>query len=148
MSLSISLTVNGVAHAIALEDPRVTLKLRSEVQTVETSAGVVSAVNYLQEGVPQRDTGDLFVLGASALFNPHILLRSGFKHPLIGRRLHEHVCDALVLLRQETGRYADEHQSDCYDHGGIDHPRHLGVDAIGRGEIAESVVSRDDAPAT
>jgi hypothetical protein len=29
------------------------------------------------------------VLGASALFNPHILLRSGFSHPLIGRRLHE-----------------------------------------------------------
>jgi hypothetical protein len=34
-------------------------------------------------------TGDLIVLGASALFNPHILLRSGFTHPLIGRRLHE-----------------------------------------------------------
>jgi hypothetical protein len=59
------------------------------VQTVETSAGVVSAVNYLQAAGPRRDTGDLFVLGASALFNPHILLRSGFKHPLIGRRLHE-----------------------------------------------------------
>ena len=78
---------NGLAYLY--KDPRITLKLRSEVQTVETSAGVVSAVNYLQEGVPQRDTGDLFVLGASALFNPHILLRSGFKHPLIGRRLHE-----------------------------------------------------------
>jgi choline dehydrogenase-like flavoprotein len=78
---------NGLAHLY--RDSRVTLKLRSEVQTVETGAGVASAVNYLQEGVPQRDTGDLFVLGASALFNPHILLRSGFDHPLIGRRLHE-----------------------------------------------------------
>jgi choline dehydrogenase-like flavoprotein len=78
---------NGLAYLY--RDPRVTLKLRSEVQTVETSAGVVSAVNYLQAAVPRRDTGDLFVLGASALFNPHILLRSGFKHPLIGRRLHE-----------------------------------------------------------
>jgi hypothetical protein len=28
-------------------------------------------------------------LGASALFNPHILLRSGINHPLTGRRLHE-----------------------------------------------------------
>jgi hypothetical protein len=37
----------------------------------------------------KRDTGDLIVLGAGALFNPHILLRSGFDHPLIGRRLHE-----------------------------------------------------------
>jgi hypothetical protein len=29
------------------------------------------------------------VLGASALFNPHILLRSGIGHRLLGRRLHE-----------------------------------------------------------
>lgn len=78
---------NGLAHLY--KDPRVTLKLRSEVQTLETSAGVVDAVNYLESGTNKRDTGDLIVLGASALFNPHILLRSGFNHPLIGRRLHE-----------------------------------------------------------
>ena len=78
---------NGLAHLY--KDPRVTLHLRSEVQTVETAAGVARAVNYIQAGVPQRDTGDLIVLAASALFNPHILLRSGFDHPLIGRRLHE-----------------------------------------------------------
>jgi choline dehydrogenase-like flavoprotein len=71
------------------KDPRVTLKLRSEVQTVETAAGVAQAVNYLHEGRQERDSADLIVLGASALFNPHILLRSGFTHPLIGRRLHE-----------------------------------------------------------
>jgi len=78
---------NGLAHLY--KDPRVTLRLRSEVQTVETAAGIARAVNYIHENVPQRDTGDLIVLAASALFNPHILLRSGFDHPLIGRRLHE-----------------------------------------------------------
>jgi choline dehydrogenase-like flavoprotein len=78
---------NGLADIY--KDPRVTLRLRSEVQTVETAAGVARAVNYLHEGKQERDTADLIVLGASALFNPHILLRSGFSHPLIGRRLHE-----------------------------------------------------------
>jgi choline dehydrogenase-like flavoprotein len=78
---------NGLARLY--KDPRVTLRLRSEVQTIETAAGLVKAVNYLESEVPKRDTGDLIVLGASALFNPHILLRSGFDHPLIGRRLHE-----------------------------------------------------------
>lgn len=78
---------NGLAYLY--KDPRVTLRLRSEVQTVETAAGVARAVNYIQEGAARRDTGDLIVLAASALFNPHILLRSGFDHPLIGRRLHE-----------------------------------------------------------
>jgi choline dehydrogenase-like flavoprotein len=62
---------NGLAHLY--KDPRITLQLRSEVQTVETAAGVAKAVNYLEEGVPKRDTGDLIILGASALFNPHIL---------------------------------------------------------------------------
>lgn len=78
---------NGLAELY--KDPRVTLQLRSEVQTVETAAGVAQAVNYLRAGKQVRDAGDLIVLGASALFNPHILLRSGFSHPLIGRRLHE-----------------------------------------------------------
>jgi choline dehydrogenase-like flavoprotein len=78
---------NGLADIY--KDPRVTLHLRSEVQTVETAAGVARAVNYLHDGKQERDTADLIVLGASALFNPHILLRSGFSHPLIGRRLHE-----------------------------------------------------------
>ena len=35
--------------------------------------------------------GDLIVLGANALFNPHILLRSNILHPLLGRNLHEQV---------------------------------------------------------
>lgn len=78
---------NGLAYLY--RDPRVTLQLRSAVETVETAGGVARAVTYLREGKPQRDTADLIVLGASALFNPHILLRSGFTHPLLGRRLHE-----------------------------------------------------------
>jgi choline dehydrogenase-like flavoprotein len=78
---------NGLAYLY--KDPRVVLRLRSEVQTIDTAAGVVQGVNYLHEGNLKRDTGDLIILGASALFNPHILLRSGFDHPLVGRRLHE-----------------------------------------------------------
>jgi choline dehydrogenase-like flavoprotein len=78
---------NGLAHLY--KDPRVTLRLRSEVETVETAGGLAQAVNWVEQGTSQRASGDLIVLGASALFNPHILLRSGFDHPLIGRRLHE-----------------------------------------------------------
>lgn len=78
---------NGLADLY--KDPRVTLALRSPVETVETAAGVARAVNYLREGKAERDTAELVVLGASALFNPHILLRSGINHPLLGRRLHE-----------------------------------------------------------
>jgi choline dehydrogenase-like flavoprotein len=86
---------NGLAYLY--KDPRVTLRLRSEVQSIDTKAGVVQGINYLGEGTPTRDTGDLFILGASALFNPHIMLRSGFDHPLIGRRLHEQMAVYVTL---------------------------------------------------
>jgi choline dehydrogenase-like flavoprotein len=86
---------NGLAYLY--KDPRVVLQLRSEVQSIDTAAGVVQGINYLQEGTPKRDTGDLMILGASALFNPHILLRSGFDHPLIGRRLHEQMSVYVTL---------------------------------------------------
>jgi choline dehydrogenase-like flavoprotein len=78
---------NGLAHIY--QDPRVTLQLQSAVDQVETSAGVASGVSYTHDGHAQRAEADLVVLAASALFNPHILLRSGISHPLIGKRLHE-----------------------------------------------------------
>jgi choline dehydrogenase-like flavoprotein len=86
---------NGLAHLY--KDVRVKLKLRSEVQTVDTAGGTARGVTYLEEGAEKHDTGDLIVLGASALFNPHILLRSGFDHPLIGRRLHEQMAVFTIL---------------------------------------------------
>jgi choline dehydrogenase-like flavoprotein len=86
---------NGLAHLY--RDPRVELRLRSEVQTIGTFAGSARSVDYLQDGEAKSATGDLIVLGANAIFNPHILLRSGFDHPLIGRRLHEQMSITLIL---------------------------------------------------
>src|SRR5271170_7948442 len=60
---------NGLAYLY--QDPRVDLRLRSEVQTFDTAGGVAQGVNYLSEGKLRRVTGDLIILGASALFNPH-----------------------------------------------------------------------------
>jgi choline dehydrogenase-like flavoprotein len=69
------------------EDPRVKLQLQCEVETIETSAGLARTVNYLRNGVSESDSADLIALGASGLFNPHILLRSNINHPLLGKRL-------------------------------------------------------------
>jgi choline dehydrogenase-like flavoprotein len=78
---------NGLASIY--QDPRVTLQLHSAVNTVETGAGVARGVNYTRDGKEEAASADLIVLAASALFNPHILLRSGINHPLLGKRLHE-----------------------------------------------------------
>lgn len=86
---------NGLAQVYA--DPRITLLLEATVNSVETNAGKVSGVTYTVDDKPQRATGDLVALGASALFNPHILLRSGLTHALLGKRLHEQLTVNAVL---------------------------------------------------
>jgi choline dehydrogenase-like flavoprotein len=82
---------NGLKHIY--DDPRVTLQLQSEVQTIETDAGRARTVNYLHNDKPEQATADLVILAASGLFNPHILLRSNIAHPLLGKRL----CDKMTV---------------------------------------------------
>lgn len=73
------------------DDPRVTLVLDAEVLAVETAGGTASGVVYRHGGAEQAARADLVVLGANALFNAVILLRSNLPHKLLGRRLHEQV---------------------------------------------------------
>src|ERR1039457_6151371 len=80
-------------------DPRVTLQLQSEVETVDTAVGTVKGVSYTRDGRTERAEADLVVLAASALFNPYILLRSAFSHAKLGRGLHEQLpIDATLDL--------------------------------------------------
>jgi choline dehydrogenase-like flavoprotein len=79
------------------QDPRISLTLGAAVQTVETTGRVATGVTYLQEGRLQTAKADLIVLGANALFNPHILMRSRLHHPLLGKFLHEQVAVSVVV---------------------------------------------------
>jgi choline dehydrogenase-like flavoprotein len=81
-------------------DPRVTLRYRAEVSAVQTTGAIATGVTYTDGGIERRASADLVVLAASALFNPHILLRSGIDDPLIGKRLHEQLpIDVCMNLR-------------------------------------------------
>ena len=80
------------------EDPRVELRLNAWVQAVETAGGVATGVRYLDESDAERVAdGDLVVLGANALSNPHLLLRSGFTDAELGRGLGEQVGTEVIL---------------------------------------------------
>jgi choline dehydrogenase-like flavoprotein len=88
---------NGLAHIY--DDPRVSLQLESEVAGVDVAAGVATGVQYLRAGRTERADAEVVILAASALFNPHIMLRSGMSHRLLGRGLHEQPSfDVLVDL--------------------------------------------------
>jgi choline dehydrogenase-like flavoprotein len=79
---------NGLARIYS--DRRVTLRMHCTVDRVDTAGGsTATGLICTREGKSERVQADLVVLGASAMFNPHILLRSGIEHRLLGKRLHE-----------------------------------------------------------
>ncbi|MDY6921357.1 MAG: hypothetical protein SV765_14220 [Pseudomonadota bacterium] len=98
---------NGVCHicpinakfsiqnemAALYQDPRVTLRLQAQVERLEHQGDVVQAVVYRDRSRPDsglhKARGELVALGANALFNPHILLRSGVRQTALGAHLNE-----------------------------------------------------------
>lgn len=63
------------------------LECGARVVGLERKGGRVSGVTYEQDGRLHEVRGDLIVLGANAIFNPALLLDSGFSHPQLGRGL-------------------------------------------------------------
>lgn len=87
--------LNGMAEVYA--DPRVKVELEALAQTVETSAGVASGISYKQGAKVVSAKAELVALGANAIFNPHILLRSGFSEPVLGKFLDEQASLGAVI---------------------------------------------------
>ena len=94
---------NGVCHTCPIDskftiqnemsgvyaDSRVTLLIGARVDQVETAGGIATGVRYVFGERDLAARGELVVLGANGIFNPHILLRSGFTDPQLGRGLAE-----------------------------------------------------------
>ena len=87
--------LNGLTHVY--QDPRVTLLLETNVTTVEHAGDTATGVSYIKNGVSGKAEADLVVLGAGALFNPFILLRSNINHPLTGKGLCEQVSINVIV---------------------------------------------------
>lgn len=80
---------NGLAHVY--QNPRVTLMLGANAQTLDVTGSAAKGVRFKHEGRERRISADMVVLGANALFNPLLMMRSGLEHPLLGKRLHEQI---------------------------------------------------------
>ena len=87
---------NSMRHVYL--DQRVQLETNELVQRVDTQNGLATGVQYLRNGREHMARGELVALGASAIFNPHILKRSGLEHPELGRNLHEQTSIKVSVL--------------------------------------------------
>jgi choline dehydrogenase-like flavoprotein len=88
---------NGLMSAY--EHPHTTVLCGAPVTGLHHSRNTVSGVAFRADGKEQRATADLVVLGANALFNPFLLLRSGLNHPETGVGLCEQIgATAFITL--------------------------------------------------
>lgn len=88
-------TIQNELHSL-YQDPRVILQLEATAQSIETQGGIAIGVNYILGDKTLHASGELIVLGANAIFNPHILQRSNILHPMLGKRLHEQTSVEMV----------------------------------------------------
>lgn len=70
-------------------DPRVTLRLESEVFALDVTADRVTGVAYRNGDREHRVACDLVALGTHAIFNPFIMQRSGITGGPLGKYLNE-----------------------------------------------------------
>ncbi len=84
--------LNGMKMVFA--DPRIEMRFDSRVDRVEYAGNQATGVIYTSKDSVRTETtvsAVLVVLGANAIFNPFILMRSGIHHPELGRGLVEQV---------------------------------------------------------
>ncbi len=81
-------TITNGMHEV-YGDPRVELELSALAERVEIAGGVAQGVHYRRDGSERYARAEVVGLGANALFNPHLLLRSGLDGPACGRGLGE-----------------------------------------------------------
>jgi choline dehydrogenase-like flavoprotein len=80
-------------------DPRVEVVANAEVQRVDIYGTTARGVVFSQLGREKHARGEFIVLGANAIFNPFILIKSGLADRETGRGLCEQVgVNALVHL--------------------------------------------------
>ncbi|MEL6361440.1 MAG: GMC family oxidoreductase [Pseudomonadota bacterium] len=74
-----------------LSNRNVSICTRAKVEYLEHSGNTIEKVRYSHDGKEFTATADLVVLGANAIFNPFIMLRSGIEGAGLGRYLGEKI---------------------------------------------------------
>lgn len=83
------------------DDHRVTLLTKAEARSVIISNGRAKGVRYKVGSHEAVAYGDTVALGANAIFNPAMLMRSGYQHKYLGNFLHEQVSKSYYLDLKE-----------------------------------------------
>ncbi|MEZ5895662.1 MAG: GMC family oxidoreductase [Parvularculaceae bacterium] len=97
-----------IKHDLAAMYAKANIEIRfdAEVLRIETAAGAVSGVAYRSNGAETTVAGDLYLLGANAVYNPLILQNSGLSHPWLGAGLCEQSSRLGYVLLDGVDNYS------------------------------------------
>jgi choline dehydrogenase-like flavoprotein len=104
------------------DDQRVHVEFGADVTEIDVAGSVAKGVRYRQAGVNRAAAADLVALGANAIMNPFLLLRSGLDDGVVGRGLVEQVTVSLDVHLDGIDNF-DGSTANC----GIGYMRHDGV---------------------
>jgi len=81
-----------------LSDSRIKWFLNADVKQLDVANKMIKAAVFKTGNDIRKISGNLFVLGANAIFSPAILSRSGLKHKVLGRGINEQVGYNMEVL--------------------------------------------------
>ncbi|MCH6257882.1 GMC family oxidoreductase [Puniceicoccaceae bacterium K14] len=85
---------NGMRYV--RDDSRIEVVYNASVKNISHSQGIANGVSAtMKDGSEKYFSGDIIALGANAIFNPWILLKSGIKTPQTGKGLCEQAGAAI-----------------------------------------------------
>lgn len=115
-----------------LSDPRVDIVLGAKVDRLDKEAGVVKSAHFTSGEQEYSATGDLFVLGANAIYSPWILLRSGIGGHGVGKYLCEKMFVTVEVYLNGLKHFDGGTGTTCFNLSLLDgeHRREHGAAAI------------------
>ncbi|HVK98752.1 MAG TPA: GMC family oxidoreductase [Dongiaceae bacterium] len=87
------------------QDPRITLKLNSQVLRVKLDGERATGLYALIDGREEFFEADAIALGANAIYNPQILLKSGDTSPMTGKGINEQISFTVDIFLDGLNNY-------------------------------------------
>lgn len=127
---------NGLADV--LSHPGVRICTESEVRALDVEAGTVRKALFAHGGREHLASGDLFVLGANAIFNPLILMKSGIGGHGVGRYFGEKMFARVEVLLDGHQHFDGGTATTCFNLSRLEGPH--------RGQMGSAVYYIENNP--
>ncbi|NNF07232.1 MAG: GMC family oxidoreductase [Candidatus Eisenbacteria bacterium] len=128
--------LNGMQSV--LKDPRVRVRTGAEVTRIQVQNGVATGATYRTSSGETTANGDTVVLGANAIFNPFLLLKSGLDYGPVGEGLIEQYSSTFLLQLEDMDNFQGSTATTGHGYSLHDGPR--------RSEFAAGLIETSNRP--